>query len=74
MYKHIFPSHPYGKQTVIGTIDHLKNPSITAIKDYFDTYYRPNNAAICMSGDLDFDNLAQYGEVTELTHKELFGY
>ena len=55
MYKHIFPSHPYGKQTVIGTIDHLKNPSITAIKDYFDTYYRPNNAAICMSGDLDFD-------------------
>ena len=43
------------KQTVIGTIDHLKNPSITAIKDYFDTYYRPNNAALCMSGDLDFD-------------------
>ena len=23
---------------------------------------------------IDFDNLAQYGEVTELTHKELFGY
>lgn len=55
LYATIFPNHPYGKQTVIGTIDHLKNPSITAIKAYFDTYYRPNNAAICMSGDLDYD-------------------
>jgi len=51
----LFPNHPYGKQSVIGTIDHLKNPSITEIKNYFNTYYRPNNVAICMSGELDFD-------------------
>lgn len=51
----MFPKHPYGTQTVIGTIEHLKNPSITEIKKYFDTYYRPNNVAVCMSGDLDFD-------------------
>ena len=55
LYAAMFPSHQYGTQTVIGTIDHLKNPSITAIKNYFDTYYRPNNVAICMSGDLDYD-------------------
>jgi predicted Zn-dependent peptidase len=55
LYAAIFPKHPYGTQTVIGTIDHLKNPSITAIKDYFDAYYRPNNVAICLSGDLDYD-------------------
>lgn len=51
----LFPKHPYGTQTVIGTIEHLKNPSITEIKKYFDTYYRPNNVAICLSGDLDYD-------------------
>ncbi|HZB14158.1 MAG TPA: insulinase family protein, partial [Chryseolinea sp.] len=51
----IFPKHQYGTQTVIGTIDHLKNPSITEIKKYFDTYYRPNNMAVCLSGDLDYD-------------------
>jgi len=51
----IFAKHPYGTQTVIGTIDHLKNPSITEIKKYFETYYRPNNVAICLSGDLDYD-------------------
>src|SRR5205809_54709 len=49
----LFKQHSYGTQTTIGTIEHLKNPSITAIKKYFDTYYRPNNMAICLSGDLD---------------------
>ncbi|MDR0725658.1 MAG: insulinase family protein [Prevotellaceae bacterium] len=51
----LFPNHPYGKQTILGTQDHLKNPSITNIKNYFDTYYVPNNMAICMVGDLDPD-------------------
>lgn len=55
LYEAMFTKHPYGTQTVIGTIDHLKNPSITAIKDYFEKYYRPNNVAICLSGDLDYD-------------------
>lgn len=55
MYQNIFPKHPYGTQTVIGTIEHLKNPSITEIKNYFDQYYRPNNVAVCLAGDLDFD-------------------
>ena len=55
LYAAIFSKHQYGTQTVIGTIDHLKNPSITEIKKYFETYYRPNNVAICLSGDLDYD-------------------
>lgn len=55
LYKTIFKNHPYGTQTVIGTIDHLKNPSITEIEKYFYKYYVPNNVAICMSGDLDYD-------------------
>jgi len=54
LYQLMFKNHPYGTQTVIGTIEHLKNPSITNIKKYFNTYYRPNNVAICMSGDLNF--------------------
>ncbi len=54
LHKLIFNKHPYGTQTVIGTIDHLKNPSITKIKNYFNAFYKPNNVAICMSGDLDY--------------------
>ena len=51
----MFPTHQYGTQTTIGTIEHLKNPSITEIKKYFDAYYVPNNMAIALSGDIDFD-------------------
>ena len=53
--KMLWPNHPYGLQTTIGTQEHLKNPSITNIKNYFNKWYRPNNVAICMAGDLDFD-------------------
>jgi len=51
----LFPGHPYGTQTVIGTQDHLKNPSLKAIRYQKDTYYVPNNMAICLSGDFDPD-------------------
>ena len=53
--KMLWPNHPYGTQTTIGTQEHLKNPSITNIKNYFKKWYVPNNVAICMSGDLDPD-------------------
>ena len=53
----LFKEHPYGTQTVIGTQDHLKNPSIVNIRNYFNTYYVPNNVAICLSGDFDPDNM-----------------
>ena len=53
----LFPTHPYGTQTTIGTQEHLKNPSITNIKNYFNKWYRPNNVAICMAGDLNPDEV-----------------
>ncbi|MCB2379224.1 insulinase family protein [Hymenobacter sp. BT635] len=51
----LYRQHQYGTQTTIGTIQHLQNPSITEIKRYFDQYYVPNNVALCLSGDLDYD-------------------
>ena len=51
--KMLWPNHPYGTQTTIGTQEHLKNPSIVNIKNYFNKWYVPNNVAICMAGDLD---------------------
>lgn len=55
LFNKLFPTHPYGTQTTIGTQEHLKNPSITNIKRYFERYYCPNNVAICLSGDIDPD-------------------
>lgn len=62
----LFPTHPYGTHTTLGTQEHLKNPSITNIKNYFNRYYVPNNVAICMAGDFNPD------EVIELI-KKYFG-
>ena len=53
----LFPTHPYGTQTTIGTQEHLKNPSIVNIKNYFNKWYRPNNVAICMAGDFNPDEV-----------------
>lgn len=53
----LFPHHPYGTQTVLGTQENLKNPSITNIKNYFNVWYVPNNMAICLSGDFDPDQM-----------------
>lgn len=52
----LYPNIPYRQHTVLGTQEDLQNPSIKNIRKFYDTYYRPNNVAICMSGDLDFDN------------------
>lgn len=49
----MFKEHPYGQQPTIGTVEHLKNPSLVYIQNYFDTYYVPNNMAIFISGDIN---------------------
>ncbi len=51
----LFHNHSYGTQTTIGTIEHLKNPSLKAIRKFYDTYYVPNNMGIILAGDLDPD-------------------
>ena len=53
----LFPHHPYGQQTTLGSQEHLKNPSITNVKKYHDVYYVPNNIAVCVSGDFDPDEM-----------------
>ena len=57
--KLLFNQHPYGSQTPIGKADHLKNPSIKAIKEYFNTFYVPNNMAVILVGDFKYDSVIQ---------------
>ncbi len=55
MFAALFPHNNYGKQTTIGTVEHLKNPSLVEIRKYFHTYYVPNNMGIIMAGDFNPD-------------------
>ena len=51
----LFPTHNYGQQSTIGTIEHLKNPNLKAIREFYNEYYVPNNMAVVMAGDFDPD-------------------
>jgi len=51
----LFPNHQYGTQNTIGEGEHLKNPSMVNIHNYFDTYYAANNMAIILAGDINYD-------------------
>lgn len=58
LFGELFKKHNYGLQTTIGTVEHLKNPSLEAIRQYYNTYYVANNMAIVMSGDFNPDSVA----------------
>ena len=68
----LFPTHPLGRD-VIGYPEHLKNPSMTNIMDFYHTWYVPNNMAIILSGDIDFDATIQLIDQSfgQLPSKEL---
>ena len=55
LLSNLYLKHNYGRQTTIGTIEHLKNPSLLEIKKYFNNYYVPNNMGIIISGDFNPD-------------------
>jgi len=58
----LFPKHPYGAQTTIGSAENLKNPSQVNIQRYFNTYYAPNNMAVILAGDFDPDEAVRLAE------------
>lgn len=61
----LFKNHPYGR-SVIGLPEHIKNPSMVNIYNFAHQFYVPNNMAIALSGELDY-------EATIKTIDEFFG-
>ncbi len=47
-----FPGHPYGRP-ILGTVEHLKRPSLRAMREHFEKWYVANNMALILSGDFD---------------------
>lgn len=58
MMQGLYSNHPYGRD-IIGFPEHLKNPSMEAIYEFKDKFYIPNNMAISLSGDLEFEPTIQ---------------
>jgi zinc protease len=52
VYDHAFTVHPY-KHSTIGSMADLEAASIEDVRDFFKTFYVPNNATLVLVGDFD---------------------
>ena len=46
------PAHPYHWQ-VIGSLEDLDTATLTDVREFYDTWYGPNNATLVVAGDFD---------------------
>jgi zinc protease len=52
----VFPEdHPY-RHKVIGSMEDIAAASLDDVRDFFETFYIPNNAVLTLAGDLDPDS------------------
>ena len=51
--QNLYPAeHPYGHDA-LGSMEDLSAASLDDVKDFFKTYYAPNNASLAIAGDFD---------------------
>lgn len=72
MFDNAFTTHPYKHQT-IGSMEDLQAASIDDVRDFYQTYYVPENATVVVVGDFDVIQAkllaAQYfGRVPKAAH------
>ena len=53
LYRNAFTVHPYGHMT-IGSMQDLDRASVDDVREFYDTYYVPNNATVVIVGDVDW--------------------
>ena len=51
----VYPNNPYGVRLPIGTMEVVDNFPPQVLRDYYETWYRPDNQAIIVVGDIDPD-------------------
>ena len=61
----IFAGSKYAKRDVIGSMDVVDNFPYQVLRDYYDKWYRPDNQALVIVGDIDVD-------YTEAKIREMF--
>ena len=59
MFKRAFVEHPYSWMP-IGSLEHLNRASIEEFRDFYKTYYVPNNATISIAGDINKKDIKKW--------------
>ncbi len=58
VFSHSFSVHPY-RWTPIGSFQYIDQATIEEFRDFYHTYYVPNNAVLSISGDIDIAKTKQ---------------
>ena len=53
----MYPGSPYGERWPIGTMEVIDNFPYQALKDYYEKWYRPDQQAIVVVGDVNVDDI-----------------
>ncbi len=62
LIENLFNKEQYRYKHPIGEIEHLKNPSIKEVKEFYKKYYIPNNMAILLVGNFKVEDALKYIE------------
>lgn len=52
-----YKAHPYMWATIGKSIDHIEGVTLDAVHDFYNTYYRPDNAILSVASNLDADKV-----------------
>ncbi len=71
-FEEVYAGHPY-ERAVIGLPEHLKNPRLSRLIEFYNTWYVPNNMALILVGNFDTETVKPLIEKTfgRLQPKEL---
>ena len=56
LFEELYKGHPY-ERNVIGKPEHLKNPRLSKLIEFFNTWYVPNNMALILVGDFNTEEV-----------------
>jgi predicted Zn-dependent peptidase len=59
MFKRAFTEHPYN-WVPIGSLEHLNAATIDEFREFYKTYYVPNNATISIAGDINKKDIKKW--------------
>ncbi len=56
LFAELYKGHPY-ERSIIGLPEHLKNPRLSELIKFYETWYVPNNMALIIVGDFDTESI-----------------
>lgn len=57
-----YKTHPYRWPTIGKDINHISNATLDEVKEFFYSYYAPNNAILAVSGNITFQETVRLAE------------